>query len=125
MSIVDDFGAIDFLQHLFSFINMEPLIGNTVPSAASTFDLYKQVRFILPPIPEVTSKFIPDVIYAVRAVPAVITSQGIKQAVPSWFSTALIQESPSITAGSPLSGKLKTSGFKHHPSFVLTDCVSC
>ena len=99
MSIVDDFGAIDFLQHLSSFINMEPLIGNTVPSAASTFDLYKQVQFVLSPIPEVTSKFMPDVIHAVRAVPAVITSQGIKQAVPSRFSTVLIQESPSIAAG--------------------------
>ena len=103
-SIVNDFGATDFLQHLSSFITMELLVGNTAPSAASTFDLYKQVRFVLPPIPEVTSKPMLDVIHSVSVVPALITSQGIKQAVPSWFSTALIQESPSIVAGGPLSG---------------------
>ena len=117
-SIVDDFGATDFLQHLSSFIDTEPLLGNIVPSAASTFDLYKQVRFVLPPIPEVASKPMPDVIHAVRAVPALITSQGIIQAVPSRFSTALVQESPRISAGGPLSGKLKTFQVPSHTSLL-------
>jgi len=108
-SIVSDYGATDFLQHLSSFINMEPLAGNVAPSVASTFDLYKQVQFVLPPIPEVTSEPTPDVVHATRAAPAVITSQGIKRAVPGRFSTVLIQESPSIAAGGPLSGKPQTS----------------
>ena len=76
-SIVSDYGATDFLQHLSLFIDMEPLAGSVAPSAASTFDLYKQVQFILPPIPEVTSEPTPDVVHATRAVPAVITSQGM------------------------------------------------
>ena len=91
MSIVSDYGVTDFLQHLSLFINMEPLVGNIAPSTASMFDLYKQVRFVLPPIPQVTSKPTPDVIHAIRAVPAMITSQGIKQAVPGWFSTVLFK----------------------------------
>jgi len=74
--------------------------------------------FILPPIPEVTSKPTLDVIHAVRAAPAMITSQGIKQAIPGQFSTVLVQESPSIAAGGPLSGKPQMS--KHHSFISLT-----
>ena len=47
-SIVSHYGATDFSQHLSSFIDMEPLAGNIAPSAASTFDLYKQVVFSSP-----------------------------------------------------------------------------
>ena len=117
-SIVSDYGATDFLQHLSLFIDMEPLVGNITPSTASTFDLYKQVRFVLPPIPEVMLKPTPDIIHAVRAAPAVITSQGIKRAVPGRFSTVLIQESLSIAAGGPLSGKPQTP--KCHSFISLT-----
>ncbi|KAF8804397.1 hypothetical protein BYT27DRAFT_7225361 [Phlegmacium glaucopus] len=102
-SIVDDFGAVDFLQQLSLFIDMEPLCGDIAPTIATTFDLYKQVQFVLPPIPEVTSEPTADIIHAVKTVPATITSQGIKPAVPSRFSTVLIQENPGIAASGPLS----------------------
>ena len=115
-TIVSNYGVTDFLQHLSLFINTEPLVGNIGPNTASAFDLHKQVQFDLPLIPKVTLKPTPDVIHAVRAVPAMITSQGTKQAIPGWFSTVLIQESPSIAAGGPLSGKPQTN--PKHPNII-------
>jgi len=105
-SIVADFGATDFLHHLSAFIDVNQPAGTKHPTPRSTFEVYKQVQFLLPPLPEVSLKPITDTIHAVKSTPHAVTSQGITASSPGRFSTALIQEGPSDTRkNGPLSGE--------------------
>jgi hypothetical protein len=105
-SIIADFGAADFLHHLSSFIDVNQPVGTKHPTPCSTFEVYKQVQFLLPPIPEVSLKPTTDTIQAVKSTPHAITSQGITASSPGHFSTVLIQEGPSNTRREgPLSGE--------------------
>ncbi|KAF8954739.1 hypothetical protein BDZ97DRAFT_1927768 [Flammula alnicola] len=80
-SIIDDYGATDFLFYLDSFIH------DTLPSCSVTltestkFSLYKRLVLTLPPIHEVSSQPVRDVVHAVKGAPQVVTTKGIKKAV--------------------------------------------
>ena len=110
-SIIADFGATDFLHHLSNFIDVNQPVGTKHPTPRSTFEVYKQVQFLLPPLPEVSSKPITDTIHAVKSSPHAVTSQGITASSPGRFSTVLVQEGPSDTRrDGPLSGELSLCG---------------
>ncbi|KAF8803313.1 hypothetical protein BYT27DRAFT_7260349 [Phlegmacium glaucopus] len=105
-SIVADFGAADFLHHLSTFIDINQPVGTKHPTPHSTFEVYKQVQFFLPPIPEVSSKPTTNTIQAVKSTPHAVTTQGIRDSCPGRFSTVLIQEGPSNSRREgPLSGE--------------------
>ncbi|KAF8951861.1 hypothetical protein BDZ97DRAFT_2004777 [Flammula alnicola] len=90
-SIIDDYGATDFLFYLDSFIH------DTLPSCSVTltestkFSLYKRLVLTLPPIHEVSSQPVRDVVHAVKGAPQVVTTKGIKKAVAARFSTVLVR----------------------------------
>jgi len=126
-SIITDFGAVDFLHHLCMFLDSERPVGSSRPTNISTFDVYKQIRIILPAIPEVSSETVDDTIHAVKPSTGTATTQGIKASVPGRFSTVLVQEHPRNREDGPLSGKfLLTLSFNRfaHPSFRSSRCSS-
>ena len=111
MSIIANFGATDFLHHLSNSINVNQPVGTKHPTPCSTFEVYKQVQFLLPPLPEVSSKPITNTIHAIKSSLHAVTSQGITVSSPGHFSMALVQEGPSDTRrDDPLSSELSLSG---------------
>ena len=95
-SLVNDFGAVDFLQHLNKFMRSSPLITASgslplVATTGATYSLYKCAVLTLPAIQEVGGKTIRDIVHAVKAVPQKVTTQGIKKGSAAHFSTVLIR----------------------------------
>ena len=78
-SITNDFGAVDFLQHLNALIRSSPLVSSGTPATTSTvYSLYKRAVLMLPPIPETGKCAVRDVIHTSKAFPSVVTARGIK-----------------------------------------------
>lgn len=103
-TIIDNFGAVDFVPHLLKFLRESPLTSRSVflPSAATCLPVYKCMTIRLPPAPQVTKSITKDVIRARCAIPAVGTSL----AVSDQFDTVLARE---VDSGAvfehPLDGK--------------------
>ena len=92
MSIVNDFGAVDFLRHLNEFIRSSPLITlGSLATTTTTYSLYKRAVLTLPAIQELGPKTIRDVVHAVKALPQKVTTQGIKKGSAARFSMVLIR----------------------------------
>ncbi|KAF8814138.1 hypothetical protein BYT27DRAFT_7206323 [Phlegmacium glaucopus] len=103
-SIIQDFGAVDFLQHLDTFLNSRSITAAIHPKETSVIPVYKQFSLHLPTIREVSSKPTKDTVHATKHKPGSITRDGIKAASPARFSTVLVQETPATEKENPLSG---------------------
>jgi Plavaka transposase len=90
-SLVEDFGAVDFLAHLTTFLRRSPQTSRTarIPLLSTHLPVFKCFTVRLPPAPQVTKHETRDVIRARRAAPA----HGITPAVPAQFDTVLARES--------------------------------
>jgi hypothetical protein len=90
-SLVEDFGAVDFLTHLTTFLRRSPQTSRTarIPLFSTHLPVFKCFTVRLPPAPQVTKHETRDVIRARRAAPA----HGITPAVPAQFDTVLARES--------------------------------
>jgi hypothetical protein len=90
-SLVEDFGAVDFLAHLTTFLHHSPQPSCTarIPLLSPHLPVFKCFTVRLPPAPQVTKHEMRDVICAWRAAPA----HGITPAVPAQFDTVLARES--------------------------------
>jgi len=103
-SIINDFGALDLLPHLNTFLRA----STTSPLSATPttmFSLYKRAVLTLPPIREVSSKAVQDAIYAVRGKPETRTTRGNRRpASAAHFSTALVRIKPAEDRKGPLDG---------------------
>ncbi|KAG6882933.1 hypothetical protein C0992_010258, partial [Termitomyces sp. T32_za158] len=95
-SISEDFGAVDFVNQLTSFLTNHPLHFANIPAVnwhQLTFPVYRRLHLMLPPVPEVSSVPIKDSVIATRFERGTITAQGIKRDVPARFSTVLVRHS--------------------------------
>ncbi|KAG5640258.1 hypothetical protein DXG03_009634, partial [Asterophora parasitica] len=107
-SIKKDFGATEFLAHLTSFLREQSIVARVPFSERSVFPIYHRLYLSLPPVPEVSGDApVRDVIIATKANRGKITTNGIKNASASRFSTALLRVP---TAGSSLSDSLSGLG---------------
>ena len=104
-SLVADFGAVDFLLHLHTFLRTSPHASHSTiaPTLNTPLPVYKCLTVRLPPAPQVTKLVTKDVIRSRQAVPG----YGPISAVPSQFDTVLARESD-LDEGleHPLDGKL-------------------
>ncbi|KAF8800597.1 hypothetical protein BYT27DRAFT_7216882 [Phlegmacium glaucopus] len=103
-SIIQDFGVVNFLQHLDTFLNSRSITAAIHPKETSVIPVYKQFSLHLPTILEVSSKPTKDTVHTTKHKPGSITWDGIKVASPAHFSTVLVQETPATEKGNPLSG---------------------
>jgi len=104
-SLITDFGAVDFLPHLHTFLCTSPYTSCSAiaPTPNTQLSVYKCLTVRLPPAPQVTKFVTKDVIRARRAVPG----HGPTLAVPSQFDTILARESDlEEDLEHPLDGKL-------------------
>jgi len=104
-SIIDDFGAVDFLMQFNTFLQTT-LQVTTIANNQTQFSIYKHIALFLPPIPEVSSNPIRDVIHSTKAIPQVVTGNGIKHGVPARFSTVLVRVENFNSKLAPMDGKL-------------------
>jgi hypothetical protein len=90
-TVIDDFGAVDFLLHFTKFLQDSPhtLRSASAPQPNTRLDAFKCFTVRLPPAPQVTKLVTKDVIRARRAVPA----HGTSLAVPAQFDTVLARQS--------------------------------
>lgn len=89
-SVTNDYGTVDFLYYLDNFIHTSIPSCPAALTENTDFSLYKCVVLQLPPIPEVSSQPICDVVLAVKGSPQRLTVKGIKKTVPGQFSTVLV-----------------------------------
>src|ERR1700683_5681202 len=89
-SLVEDFGAVDFLRHLTTFLRARPRTSRTarIPLFSTHLPVFKCFTVRLPPAPQVTKHETRDVIRAQHAAPA----HGITPTVPAQFDTVLARE---------------------------------
>jgi len=89
-TVIDDFGAVDFLLHFTKFLQDSPhtLRSASAPQPNTRLDAFKCFTVRLPPAPQVTKLVTKDVIRARRAIPAHSTSL----AVPAQFDTVLARQ---------------------------------
>ena len=90
-TMIDDFGAVDFLLHFTKFLQDSPhtLQSASAPQLHTRLDSFKCFTVRLPPAPQVTKLVTKDVIRARRAIPA----HGTSLAVPAQFDTVLARQS--------------------------------
>lgn len=90
-TMIDDFGAADFLLHFTKFLQDSPhtLQSASAPQLHTRLDSFKCFTVRLPPAPQVTKLVTKDVIRARRAVP----THGTSLAVPAQFDTVLARQS--------------------------------
>ena len=89
-SIAQDFGTINFLKHLNTFIQEHCLCPSSLPSPCSIFPVYHRLTLNLLLIPEVFKIAIRDTIVITKAKAGQVTTQGLKKAMPAQFSTVLV-----------------------------------
>ncbi|KAF7311897.1 hypothetical protein MIND_00200900 [Mycena indigotica] len=80
-----EFGTADFLTHLHAFLSTKSILPNDFNSITAHFPVYKRVTITIPPVVQVSTLSIADIVRATRALPA----QGLKKAVDSHFNTVL------------------------------------
>lgn len=103
-SIIDDFRARDFLIHFNSYLQKINPGPHAIANNHTRFSTYKRIALILPPIPEVSSNSFRDVVHCTKAVPQIVTENGIKHGVPAKFSTVLVRVEKSNPALGPMDG---------------------
>ncbi|KAF8159953.1 hypothetical protein B0H34DRAFT_655320, partial [Crassisporium funariophilum] len=103
-SIVNDFGAKDFLRHLSSFLQDHSIASLVQPSDASTFPVYHRLQLSLPAIREVSTSSIKDTIIASKAERGRVTTHGIKRGKPGRFSTVLVRVRDGDPSKGPIDG---------------------
>jgi hypothetical protein len=103
-SIINDFGATDFLPHLDSFLRTKSIVSPTFPAMNSTFPVYKRMTLSLPLVPAVTAQVTKDTVRATKSEPAKVTPNGLKKAVPGYFSTVLVRVHARERDKGPLDG---------------------
>ena len=96
-SIMQDFGAADFLVHLTSFLKARRDIANhasALLSEHSVFPVYCRLTLRLPPISKVSCSNEPinDTVIATKYKPGRVTTRGVKTAVPACFSVVLVRD---------------------------------
>ncbi|KAG6905233.1 hypothetical protein DXG01_004079, partial [Tephrocybe rancida] len=101
-SIVNNYGADNFLIHLDTFLRGHLIVPPVLLSERSTFPIHQRIRLSLPPIPEVSSTPINDVIIATKAEASVVMNMGIKNTSYGCFSTALVWVEPEDSTKGPL-----------------------
>lgn len=102
-SIINDFGAVDFLMHFNTFLET-----NQVPNVATNstlFSIYRRVTLKLPPISEISSNAVVDTVHCTKAIPQTVTSKGIKKGVSARFSTVLVRVKKADPALGPMDGE--------------------
>ncbi|KAG6806972.1 hypothetical protein H0H92_009320 [Tricholoma furcatifolium] len=104
-TIVDDYGAVDFLHNLSLFFQQHSIRIPDSLSSSSTFAVYRRLHLMLPLIPEVSSTCIHDKVIATRAEKQRITTRGIKKAVPGQHSTILVRTEVGDSSKGPLHGE--------------------
>lgn len=103
-SIIDDFGAIDFLTHFNAFLQKNQV--PTIATNSTRFSIYNRVTLKLPPIPKVSSHPIVDTVHCNKAIPQSVTSSGIKQGASARFSTVLVRIKKGDPALGPMDGEI-------------------
>lgn len=104
--IIDKFGATDFLWYVEDFLQMAVPSAVMSLMASTTFDIYKRLILTLPPIPEVSSDPIRDVVHATLGRPQnIATTNGIIKAAPPRFSTVLARYGSGVREKGPLAGE--------------------
>jgi hypothetical protein len=90
-SLIGDFGAMDFIAHLTTFLRRSPQTSRTarIPLLSTHLPVFKCFTVRLPPAPQVTKHETRDVIRARCTAPA----HGITPAVPTQLDTVLVRES--------------------------------
>lgn len=77
-TLVDDFGAVDFVACFNSFLAKEIPSCSSIATDSTQFSIYKHAVLSLPPIPEVSMYPTRDVINATKGTPRIVTARGIK-----------------------------------------------
>jgi hypothetical protein len=85
-TLAADFGASNFAACLETFMRRFDL--PIPPIAHPQFSVYKRLRLVLPPIPQVTTGAIKDCVQAIRPQPP----RGIRKGVLGQFSTVLVRD---------------------------------
>ncbi|KAJ7614490.1 hypothetical protein FB45DRAFT_1110243 [Roridomyces roridus] len=93
VTLEGEYGAMDFLHHLETFLDSRSILPRRFHDISATFAVYKGVVIKIPPSTRVSTKTTDDRIRAVRAVPA----RGLKKAVPQHFDTVLAYKEPPRT----------------------------
>jgi hypothetical protein len=102
-SIIDDFGAIDFLLHFNAFLGTNQV--PTIATNSTRFPIYRRVTLKLPPIPEVSSHPIVDTVHCTKAIRQTVTNWGIKKGTSAKFSTVLVRTKKADPALGPMDGE--------------------
>lgn len=117
-SIINDFGAVDFLMHFNAFLQKYQV--HTIATNSTHFPIYRRVTLKLPPIPEVSSHPIVDTVHCTKAIPQSVSRSGIKQGASARFSTVLVRTKTADPALGPMDGKrLFVSHYKFSGSLIL------
>ena len=129
-SLIDDFGAVDFIACFNTFLANEISSCSSKATNSTHFLIYKRAILSLPLIPEVSMYPTRDVINATKGTPGIVTARGIKRAGASHHSTVLVQVKENDPDNGPLDGELpnyyifyvfflkKFQGFKSHRSVL-------
>lgn len=102
-SIINDFGAVDFLTHFNAFLQTKQV--PTIATNSTQFPIYKRATLKLPPIPEVSSHYIADTVHCTKAILQSVTSMGIKQGASAKFSTVLVKIKKADPTLGPMDGE--------------------
>ena len=102
-SIINDFGAINFLMHFNTFLQNNQF--STVATNSTCFPIYKCVTLKLPPISEVSSHAIVDTVHCTKAIPQSVTPRGIKKGASARFSTVLVRMKRADPTLGPMDGE--------------------
>lgn len=106
-SIVQDFGAQDFLQCLDTFLHeqaIHPLV-QVLPSDSSTFPVYHRIYLSLPPVLEISRHPVKDTVIATKFQRGKVTVQGIKKDTAARFSTVLVCQHAGDPSKGPIDGR--------------------
>lgn len=116
------FHAVEFhgeLEQYLSNVSL-PQYSYSRPQSLDTFNVYKQITFHLPTVPQISLMGVNHE-EQLRAVPSIVSPNG-RTATSAAFGIALVQvpNQHAATAGSPLQGELCS----HYFCIIYTDTVS-